>query len=612
MRRVALLCLAILVTGGAACVAGTPKPKITSPAAGSTVGASGDVDVVIDLVQAAPPGGVRVKLLSGIDEQPATTTDVTSRFTVNGTSVTGTLGPDDLGAGRNTLFVNVDVNGDGFSEASSSATFGWSPVMRAAVCSKKITPVTPVSSWKDDPGMPPVNHSEPIYMAGFGTRTATGVHDHLWARGFVLESRGRKVAVVVLDLIGYFNNEIETIRALVNDPSFDAILVSSTHVHEGPDAMGLWGPNQVTTGVSLQYLDFVNATVAACIQEADAALQPAEIRFATTDTTNTSLAPWTDLVADGGVLQRDCVGGPKDAQGTCTTPGVGTQVEGDAGPVINALVPVLQLRAAGGGAVLATLVNYASHPESLGSQNPLLTSDFPHFMREALEARFGGVAIYQSADLGVLQGPLDVHLADPASPGLEVPRRTFAFAQVMGEILADRAGDAVDAVAQWDAAPKLDVAKSGPVLIDVPNPYFRFAGLASIFGRRTLITGPATPSGFAAQSEVMALRIGRAQFAATPNELDPQIGDLYRAQMTGAQHRFVVGLGNDEIGYQLEAAKFDPTCYLCFNQEVFGDPTGCPTPNDTRCETYFVNNIGPGADPQLQAVMSGLLLQLNP
>jgi hypothetical protein len=608
-RALVAVCAVVLGLGGPACLAA--KPTITAPAQGSTVDASGDVDVVIDLGQPVPASGVRVKLLSGIDEQPATITDVTSRFTVTGASATGSLGPDDLGAGRNTLFVNVDTTGDGVSESSTSSTFSWSPAMRAAACRKVITPVTPVSPWKDDPGMPPVNHTEPIYMAGFGTRLATGFHDHQWARGVVIESRGKKIAMVTLDLIGYFSNEIATIRTLVNDPSFDAIMVSSTHQHEGPDAMGLWGPTPVTTGVSLQYLDFVNATVAACIEEADAALEPAEIRFVTTDTTNTSLPPWPDLVADGGVLQRDCVDGPKDAQGTCTT-GMGTQVEGDAGPVINAVVPAFQLRAKDGGAILATLVNFASHPESLGSSNPNLTSDFPHFMREALEARFGGVAIYQSADLGVLQGPLDVDLADPANPGQNVQRRTFAFAQVMGEILADRAGDALDGVTQWIAAPELAVAQSGPVLVDVPNPYFRFAGLASVFGRRPILTGQPTPSGFAALTEVMALRIGPAQFAVTPNELDPQIGALYRAQMGSASHRFVVGLGNDEIGYQLEAPKFDPTCFLCFNQEVFGDPTGCPTPSDTRCETYFVNNIGPGADPQLQAIMQGLLQQLQP
>ena len=54
------------------------------------------------------------------------------------------------------------------------------------------------------------------------------------------------------------------------------------------------------------------------------------------------------------------------------------------------------------------------------------------------ERRYGGVAIYMSADLGVLQGPLDVDVADAS--GAPVPRRTFAFAERMGELLAESAG----------------------------------------------------------------------------------------------------------------------------------------------------------------------------
>ena len=56
-------------------------------------------------------------------------------------------------------------------------------------------------------------------------------------------------------------------------------------------------------------------------------------------------------------------------------------------------------------------------------------------------------------------------------------------------------------------------------------------------------------------TEVGALRIGDASFAVVPGELDPQIGEQYRAEMEGAEHTFIIGLGNDEVGYQLPAAK---------------------------------------------------------
>jgi hypothetical protein len=86
--------------------------------------------------------------------------------------------------------------------------------------------------------------------------------------------------------------------------------------------------------------------------------------------------------------------------------------------------------------VLATLVNFASHPESLGSDNTVVTSDFPHYAREAIEASQGGMAIWVSGDLGVLQGPLDIDVLDPLA-GQPAVRRTFRWAQVHGEQLAE-------------------------------------------------------------------------------------------------------------------------------------------------------------------------------
>lgn len=476
----------------------------------------------------------------------------------------------------------------------SSDDDGLGPeALQAAACARAITPEVGV------------NHSDPIYLAGFGNdRHATGVHDELWARGVVIESAGVKVAMVVLDVVGYFNNEVETIRALVGDPSFDAIVVSSTHNHNSPDTMGLWGPSQVTSGVDLEYLDFVNQTVADCIEDAEANLRPAEIRFATGDTVGASLEPEPDLVADGEILRHLCVGGVFEGD-ECVG---GIEVMGDDGPIRNPTTPSFQLRDRDSGEMLATLVNYASHPESLGSGNTVITSDFPHYMRVALEERFGGTAIYMSGDLGVLQGPLDVFLAD--ENGDMVERRTFAFAERMGEILAERAGDALAAEEDWDATPEIAIAQSGAFDVAVTNPYFDLLGVLGIFGRRPF-DRPVPGEGSIA-TEMQALRIGPASFAVTPNEVDPQIANLYRDQMVGAEHRFVIGLGNDEVGYQMPEEKYNPGCFLCFQVNIGGADDGtCPGEEWNDCGTVFQNNIGPQTDPLFQGVMNDLLAELH-
>jgi hypothetical protein len=487
--------------------------------------------------------------------------------------------------------------------------------LQAGACAVEITPLAGV------------NHTDPIYMAGFSNdRQATGVHDPLWARGVVLESGGTKIGLVTLDVVGYFNNEIRTIRSLV-DPArgFDSITVSSTHNHEGPDTMGLWGPDETTTGADPGYLDFVNDRVVECLSQADDDLAPAAVKFATGSTAESSLPPWPDLVADGKILEALTIDLSFFGQGVF-------EIEGDPGPILNASLPVMQLRRyvpvrervralirwifqRGDfpdlhplGTTIATVVNFASHPESLGSDNTLITSDFPHAMREALEGLYGGVAIYVSADLGVLQGPLDVDVPD-ADSGDPVPRRTFEFAERMGEILAARATDALEHVRHWDAAPAIETTTDGPFFLEVENPFFIVLGQLGVFGRRQILEQGDLQG---IETEVQVMKIGEASFVVTPNELDPQIGELYRERIGEERHRFTIGLGNDEIGYQMPEAKFNPTCFACVVFVLTGNDDLCPAAETLDCSTTMQNNVGPGADPVLQDRIGGLIDASHP
>ena len=126
----------------------------------------------------------------------------------------------------------------------------------------------------------------------------------------VIDGREGRVAIVALDLIGYFANEIETIRNLVSaDSAIDYLIVHSTNLHEGPDTIGLWGTDSLTSGIDFGYLDFVNAAVAACVDEAASSLQRARVRYATTHSMGLSLGLDVDDdgfgVGDGKVLVDD-------------------------------------------------------------------------------------------------------------------------------------------------------------------------------------------------------------------------------------------------------------------------------------------------------------------
>jgi hypothetical protein len=535
-----------------------------------------------------------------------------NRFTVLafGVCAAVSLGCDTSGSGS-------ESGSGGMGGEGGAAGEPLDQTFKAATCIREITPVSPnlASAYQEAFGEAgAVNHSDPIYMAGFGTREATGYHDRLWARGLVMGGPGGRVAMVALDVVGYFQNETQTIRAMVAEESgIDHAVISSTHQHEGPDTLGIYGPSEIITGIDFAYLDFVNAAVADCIDEAAANLEEARLRTLTTNSNGLSLGldPRDDElgVADGKVLEGDMDLAP-DTEGR----------------IVNASLPVLQVtkREPGEGGeyeVLGTLVNFASHPESLGSDNTLITSDFPHYVRERLEEEYGGLAIFVSADLGVLQGPLWIDVEDPVT---EMPavRRTYRFAEVHGAQLAERIIENIDPMAAGDDGPEIRFAMTSPVAIPLANPYFRVAAaLESLNKRRSLYTNGEPDKSFVKPydapydwiplaagedlyTEVSALRIGDASFAVVPTELDPQLGDGYRDAMTGAEHRFLIGLGNDHIGYQVPFDKWDNSCHACFPDEAL-----CGVEPD--CNTVFENNVGQQVDPMVSAPLLELIDALH-
>ena len=75
------------------------------------------------------------------------------------------------------------------------------------------------------------------------------------------------------------------------------------------DAVVIDEHQKVTTGIDYGYLDFVNASVAQCVEEAAANLQQARVKYATTDSIGLSLGLDAEDdgfgVADGKVLDGD-------------------------------------------------------------------------------------------------------------------------------------------------------------------------------------------------------------------------------------------------------------------------------------------------------------------
>src|SRR6266849_2536150 len=122
----------------------------------------------------------------------------------------------------------------------------------------------------------PTLGEKPVFMAGFGQdRKATKIHDPLMARAVVFKNGDRKLAIVSIDVVGFFYANVLHVRKELKD--FGYVLVSSTHNHEGPDTLGLWGPNPFTSGIDPQYLKHVEKQIVKAVRVADQAATRADV-----------------------------------------------------------------------------------------------------------------------------------------------------------------------------------------------------------------------------------------------------------------------------------------------------------------------------------------------
>jgi hypothetical protein len=418
----------------------------------------------------------------------------------------------------------------------------------------------------DDPVSSDIDESsahkyDGIFLAGFGNnRIAMGCHDDIWARVLVLQSATHKVALVSVDFVGeilhgrYYG--FAHARDMV-DPQLglDAILFSSTHDHEAPDTLGLWGVSEFSDGKFPRYLQFVDRQVARAISAAaaPAALRPARIVAART---TPALTPELR----------------------------GLQVRTACRPPFFYDDELRALQFVGAdGATIATLINWNTHPESLEDDNTLVSSDFIHYIRERVEADLGGTAVYFTGDLGAVEivgdtcvGGAAPHLSDGSNEFDTRDDIGFARTQRLGELVGTatvrtlRAGEPLDVGGMTVTSTRYHIAGS--------NDLFLFADSISLLDLETAQfdvaqcppgTGICPP----VEQYLLALtdRAGAplVQLITAPGELFPELfygteqrqrtdcpaahtGQPYEPSIRDAMsapYRLLIGLSPDEFGY---------------------------------------------------------------
>lgn len=337
-----------------------------------------------------------------------------------------------------------------------------------------------------------------VFMAGFGTgRTAQNVHDPLWARAVAFRLGAHKAILIECDLVGLLNYRIRAMKKKIEEATHvpaTNIMIACTHNHSGPDTMGLWGPLPGLSGVSKNYMEYLESQVVEAARQAWSNLKPARAVFA-----------------------------------SCEVPGVTKDVR--APSVMNERAAAALFKSDDG--PICVLVNWASHPEAIGSKNRSITSDYPHYLREKLEAEHkGAVAIHISADLGGMQTP-------------RVEKHTFEELRRVGETIASAVIESLKK-SEETRIERMNVVQRD-IEFRLDNPAFKKGLEAKVFGDAA--------DGFRKdgdvvyiKSELTAIRVQDAIFVTVPGEMFPELGKHVYSAME-ARFKFFVGLGNDELGY---------------------------------------------------------------
>ena len=65
----------------------------------------------------------------------------------------------------------------------------------------------------------------------------------IWARVVAIDDGSHRIAIVSLDMIGLFYDDVVRIRNYIaQNINVDYVLIASTHTHNGPDLLGAWSP----------------------------------------------------------------------------------------------------------------------------------------------------------------------------------------------------------------------------------------------------------------------------------------------------------------------------------------------------------------------------------
>jgi hypothetical protein len=342
------------------------------------------------------------------------------------------------------------------------------------------------------------------------TRPSKEKRGELTARALVFKKGDVSVAIVSLDLLGFPSVLGNRVAAKVSRIPASHILIGSTHTHSAPDCYAFPDGKGGHTG-DLKYMDSVCDKAAEAINEAIDKLQPAVLKIAT-----------------------------GEAQGKIAYNYYAPDLYDRRMSVIQALSPE--------GKTIATLVNYAIHPEVLGNDVGILSPDLIGPLCDKLQASAGGIALFMNGAQGGMITADNRNLEKARDPHRAYwnDSRVWEECLRIGHLMADEALRIVSSAPVQVSPSLLCDAISVKFPVDSPTMWavITHSPLHYPFNEDHTVS-----------ARVNLVNLGDAQILTIPGEALPNIGFYLKRKMRG-KHNLLFGLTNEAFGYILTKVDF--------------------------------------------------------
>jgi hypothetical protein len=240
------------------------------------------------------------------------------------------------------------------------------------------------------------------WKASEARENAVGGRDRLYTRAMVIESEGRRLAIVTTSAIGIFaayKPYVDPVtKRLIARPGLydtrlriarevglasDHVFIQSDHSHRSPDTIGIWG------GVPPEYLQKLQEDMVRAVKQAVAGLQPAELYVGAIDGAAVS-CPSSYPIAPGG---------PQAPLPRCT---VDSLYSFDPNKWVDDEFRVLEARKPGTGERIASFANYSPHATVLDDTgSAVFSGDWTGWLAEMLDdENSGAVGLATVGSLG--------------------------------------------------------------------------------------------------------------------------------------------------------------------------------------------------------------------